>query len=90
MSDILNSMGILPSRSSDVAAREEELGREFLSGYVSVLENAKAFPVILGGQEFTESLQQTLESLEYGQMTAAEAQAAVQADAAAILERTAQ
>ena len=90
MSDILNSMGILPSRTSDVAAHEDELGREFLSGYVSVLENAKAFPVVLGGQEFTESLQQTLEALEYGQITAQEAQANTQADAASILERAAQ
>lgn len=90
MSDILNSMGILPSRTSDVAAHEGELGREFLSGYVSVLENAKAFPVVLGGQEFTESLQQTIEALEYGQVTAQEAQTNAQADAAAILERAAQ
>lgn len=90
MSDILMSMGILPSRTSDVAAHQEELGRDFLSGYVSVLENAKAFPVVLGGQEFTESLQQTIEALEYGQLTAQEAQANAQADATAILERAAQ
>lgn len=89
MSDILMSMGILPSRSSDVAANQDVLGRDFLSGYVSVLENAKAFPIVLGGQEFTEALQQTLESLEYGQMTAAEAQEAAQADAESILERAA-
>ena len=90
MSDILNSMGILPSRTSDVAAHEGELGREFLSGYVSVIENAKAFPVVLGGQEFTESLQQTLEALEYGQVTAQEAQANAQTDATSILERASQ
>lgn len=90
MSDILMSMGILPSRTSDVAAHSDSLGREFLAGYLSVLENARAFPVVLGGQEFTESLQQTLESLEYGQVTAAEAQANAQADAVAILERAAQ
>ncbi|MCR8724618.1 ABC transporter substrate-binding protein [Frigidibacter sp. ROC022] len=89
MSDILMSMGILPSRSSDVAANEDVLGRDFLAGYVSVLENAKAFPIVLGGQEFTEALQQTLESLEYGQISADEAQAAAQADAVSILERAA-
>lgn len=87
MSDILMSMGILPSRSSDVAANEDVLGRDFLSGYVSVLENAEAFPIVLGGQEFTEALQQTLESLEYGQISAADAQATAQADAVSILER---
>lgn len=90
MSDILMSMGILPSRTSDVAAHADVLGRDFLSGYVSVLANARAFPVVLGGQEFSEALQQTLESLEYGQMTAAEAQASIQADAVSILERAAQ
>lgn len=90
MSDILMSMGILPSRTSDVAAHEGSLGRDFLAGYVDVLENARAFPVVLGGQEFTESLQQTLESLEYGQISAQEAQANAQADAASILERAAQ
>ncbi len=89
MSDILMSMGILPSRSSDVAANQDVLGRDFLAGYVSVLENARAFPIVLGGQEFTEALQQTLESLEYGQITAAQAQEAAQADALSILERAA-
>lgn len=89
MSDILMSMGILPSRTSDVAANEAALDREFLAGYVSVLENAQAFPVVLGGQEFTDTLQQTIESLEYGQMTAAEAAETAQADAEVILERAA-
>ncbi len=87
MSDILMSMGILPSRTSDVAANEEALGREFLAGYVDVLENAQAFPVVLGGQEFTEALQQTIEALQYGQITGAEAATNAQADAVSILER---
>ena len=89
MSDILMSMGILPSRTSDVTANQDVLGRDFLSGYVSVLENARAFPIVLGGQEFSEALQQTIESLEYGQITAVEAQASIQADAVSILERAA-
>jgi multiple sugar transport system substrate-binding protein len=83
-------MGILHSRTSDVADHEGELGREFLLGYVRVLENASAFNVVLGGQEFTESLQQTLEALEYGQVTAQEAQANAQTDATSILERAGQ
>ncbi|WP_029040411.1 ABC transporter substrate-binding protein [Cucumibacter marinus] len=87
MSGILMSMGILPSRASDVTAYEGDLDRDFLAGYVSVLENATAFPVVLGGQEFTEALQQTIEALEYGQVSAEEAQANAQADATAILER---
>lgn len=90
MADILQSMGILPSRTSDVAAYEEELGRPFLEGYVATLENAQAFPIVLGGQEFSEALQQVIEQLQYGQITAEEAQANAQADAASILERAAE
>mgnify|MGYP000601127208 CR=1 FL=1 len=90
MADILQSMGILPSRTSDVAAYEDALGRAFLEGYVSTLANAQGFPIVLGGQEFSEALQQVIEQLQYGQITAAEAQANAQADATSILERAAQ
>lgn len=90
MSGILMSMGILPSRSSDVEAYQGDLGRDFLAGYVDVLEDAKAFPVVLGGQEFSEALQQVIESLQYGQTSAGEAQADAQADAVSILERAQQ
>jgi multiple sugar transport system substrate-binding protein len=89
MAGILMSMGILPSRSSDVEAYKDKLGSPFLAGYVSVLADAKPFPVVLGGQEFTESLQHTLEALQYGQVSAKDAQANAQADAASILERAA-
>lgn len=89
MSDILMSMGILPSRSSDIETHKDKLGSEFLSGYVSVLADAKPFPVVLGGQEFSESLQQTLEALQYGQLSAKDAQANAQTDATSILERAA-
>ncbi|WP_027165293.1 extracellular solute-binding protein [Mesorhizobium sp. WSM3224] len=89
MSDILMSMGILPSRNSDIEAHKDKLGSEFLSGYVSVLADARPFPVVPGGQEFSESLQQTLEALQYGQVSAKDAQANAQADATSILERAA-
>ncbi|MBZ9991594.1 extracellular solute-binding protein [Mesorhizobium sp. BH1-1-5] len=89
MSDILMSMGILPSRNSDIEAHKDKLGSEFLSGYVSVLADAHPFPVVLGGQEFSESLQQTLEALQYGQVSAKDAQANAQSDATSILERAA-
>ncbi|TPL04612.1 MULTISPECIES: sugar ABC transporter substrate-binding protein [unclassified Mesorhizobium] len=89
MSDILMSMGILPSRNSDIEAHKDKLGSEFLSGYVSVLADARPFPVVLGGQEFSESLQQTLEALQYGQVSAKDAQANAQTDATSILERAA-
>jgi ABC-type glycerol-3-phosphate transport system substrate-binding protein len=91
MADILMSMGILPSRTSDVTAFSDRLGSdEFLKGYTETLTNAKPFPVVLGGQEFSEALQQQLEAIQFGQATAADAQATAQADATEILARNAQ
>jgi multiple sugar transport system substrate-binding protein len=90
MAGILQSMGILPSRTSDVDAYADALGRPFLEGYVTTLENAQGFPIVLGGQEFSEALQQVIEQLQYGQITAEEAQTNAQADAVSILERAAQ
>lgn len=90
MGDILMSMGILPSRTSDGAAFAERLASDpFLKGYTETLANAKGFPVVLGGQEFSESLQKTLEAMQFGQLSAADAQATAQADATEILERNA-
>ena len=89
MAGILMSMGILPSRTSDVAAFKDKLGSPFLAGYVSVLADAKPFPVVLGGQEFSEALQKTLEALQYGQVSAKDAQTGAQADATAILDKAA-
>lgn len=86
MGGILRSMGILPSRTSDIAAYSDELGSVFLEGYVSQLDNAQPFPIVLGGQEFTEALQKQIEALEFGQVDAAEAQKTAQADAVSILE----
>jgi ABC-type glycerol-3-phosphate transport system substrate-binding protein len=91
MADILMSMGILPSRTSDVTAFGDRLGSdEFLKGYTETLANAKPFPVVLGGQEFSEALQQHLEAIQFGQESAADAQAGAQADATEILTRNAQ
>lgn len=90
MGDILMSMGILPSRTSDGAAFADRLASDpFLKGYTETLANAKPFPVVLGGQEFSESLQKTLEAMQFGQLSAADAQATAQTDATEILERNA-
>ncbi|MET3898492.1 multiple sugar transport system substrate-binding protein [Devosia sp. UYZn731] len=90
MGEILMSMGILPSRTSDAKAFGDRLsGDAFLAGYTGPLSDAKPFPVVLGGQEFSESLQQTLEALQFGQVTAAEAQTNAQTDATEILGRNA-
>jgi multiple sugar transport system substrate-binding protein len=83
-------MGILPSRNSDVKAFAGRLASDpFLKGYTETLADAKGFPVVLGGQEFSESLQKTLEAMQFGQLSAAQAQERAQADAAQILERNA-
>jgi multiple sugar transport system substrate-binding protein len=89
MGDILISMGILPSRTSDVAAFKDQLNTPFLAGYVAGLPDARPYPVVLGGQEFSEALQQHIEAVEFGKETAAAAQAAAQADAASILAKAA-
>lgn len=89
MGDVLMSMGILPSRTSDVEAHGDDLAKPFLEGYVSELENATPFPIVLGGQEFTESLQGHIEAVEFGQETAADAAATAQSDAEYILESAA-
>ena len=91
MGDILMSMGILPSRTSDGVAFKAKLdGDAFLKGYTDTLANAKGFPVVLGGQEFSESLQKTLEGMQFGQLSAADAQKTAQSDATEILTRAAQ
>lgn len=89
MAALLQSMGILPSRTSDLEAYRGDLDREFLSAYVRELPNAKPFPIVLGGQEFTEALQRNLEALQAGQMDAGDAQERSQADAQSVLETAA-
>jgi multiple sugar transport system substrate-binding protein len=89
MGDILQSMGILPTRTSDIEAFGDRLDTPFLEGYVSVLEDARPFPIVLGGQEFTESLQRHIEEVQFGSATAEQAQEAAQSDAVSILESSA-
>jgi multiple sugar transport system substrate-binding protein len=89
MGDILMSMGILPSRTSDVTAFADRLADPFLKGYLDTLPDAKPFPVVLGGQEFSEALQQHIEALQFGKESAADAQKNAQSDATSILAKAA-
>jgi multiple sugar transport system substrate-binding protein len=89
MGEILVSMGILPSRTSDAAAFADKLSDSFLKAYIAAVPTAVPFPVVLGGQEFSESLQHHVEAVEFGKETAANAAAAAQADAASILAKAA-
>ena len=89
MGEVLVSMGILPSRTSDAAAFADKLNDPFLKAYIAAVPNAVPFPVVLGGQEFSESLQQHVEAVQFGKASAAEAAAAAQADATSILSKAA-
>ena len=89
MGDILISMGILPSRTSDATAFADKLSDPFLKAYIDEVSNAVPFPVVLGGQEFSDSLQQHVEAVEFGKASAAEAAGAAQADATSILSKAA-
>ncbi|MFV0426502.1 MAG: extracellular solute-binding protein [Beutenbergiaceae bacterium] len=73
MADILVSMGILPSRTSDIDAHAEQLGSPFLTSYVEELDAATPFPTVLGGPAATDALQRQLEALINGQVDAATA-----------------
>jgi multiple sugar transport system substrate-binding protein len=90
MGSVLMSLGIVPTRSSDVEAFSDRLATPFLEGYVSQLESATAFPIVLGGQEFTEALQAQIEALEFGQTDAQGAAETAQSDGEAILSAAAE
>ncbi|TMB83961.1 MAG: extracellular solute-binding protein, partial [Chloroflexi bacterium] len=47
MGDLLLSMGILPSRTSDVQAFQSKLSEPFLKSYVDGLSSAVPFPIVL-------------------------------------------
>jgi multiple sugar transport system substrate-binding protein len=87
MGDILMSMGILPSRTSDIAVHKKQLSDPFLKTYVSQLKNATPFPTVLGGQEMTEAIQKHLEALIFGKESPDAAMSAAQKEAAAILKK---
>jgi multiple sugar transport system substrate-binding protein len=78
MGDMLMGMGIIPSRNSDVEAHQETLSTPFLQSYVDELKNAKSFPIVLGGNELTTTLQQQLEAMEFGQSSVEDALKAAQ------------
>lgn len=85
MADILVSMGILPSRTSDIDAHQEQLDTPFLSSYVDALSSATPFPTVLGGPAATDALQRQLEALVNGQVDAATAMETASKDVDAAL-----
>lgn len=87
MGDILMSMGIIPSRKTDIAAHKKQLSDPFLKTYVSQLPNATPFPTVLGGEQMTEAIQTHLENVIFGKESPTAAMSAAQAEAAAILKK---
>lgn len=90
MGDLLMSMGIMPSRSGDVDAHAAELDTPFLDTYVQGIPDAHPFPVVLGGEELTNMLQERLENVMFGQLGAADAAEQAQQEAEAILDSAGQ
>jgi multiple sugar transport system substrate-binding protein len=87
MGDILISMGILPSRTSDIQAHQTELADPFLKVYVDELPNAVPFPTVLGGEEMTVAIQKQVEQVVFGKADPATAMRTAQSEAASILQR---
>lgn len=85
MGDILISMGILPSRESDVAAHADTLSSPFLTPYVEGVDSATPFPTVLGAPAAADALQRQIEALLNGQTDAASAMKTATADVDAAL-----
>jgi multiple sugar transport system substrate-binding protein len=85
MGDILMSMGILPSRSSDVTAHQSQLSDPFLKTYVDQLPNATPFPKVMGGAELTVAIQHQLEAVIFGRSSPQAAMSAAESEVNKIL-----
>ena len=67
MGEILSSEGILPSRNSDIVAQKVRLSTSFMKPYVTALKTAYPFPLVFGGDQLTTDIQNSIESVIYGQ-----------------------
>lgn len=85
MGDILIGMGILPSAESDIDAHQDTLDTPFFEPYVEGLPDATPFPIVLGGEELTDAIQSSLESVIVGDLGPEEAMAEAQDRAESIL-----
>lgn len=87
MGDILMGMGILPSRTSDLQAHQSQLNSPFISTYVSEMPQSIPFPIVLGGDELTTSLQKSIESVMFGQNSPQQGMSQAQSNASQILSQ---
>jgi multiple sugar transport system substrate-binding protein len=86
MGDALMFEGILPSRTSDLAAHKAQLSSPFLRVYVAELKNATPFPTVLGGEQMTDTIQSALESVIFGRTSARSAMSSAESQVEAILK----
>ena len=87
MADVLMSMGILPSRNSDLTAHQSDLSDPFIKSYVDQLPNATPFPTVLGGEQMSQIIQKHIEDVIFGKASPADAMKAAQDEAADALEK---
>jgi multiple sugar transport system substrate-binding protein len=66
MGDILLGQGVLPSRTSDLAAHRADLSAPFIKTYVDEIAGATPFPTAVGGEAASDALQTSLEDLIFG------------------------
>lgn len=66
MGDILLGQGVLPSRTSDLAAHRADLADPFIKTYVGEIPDATPFPTVVGGEAASDALQTSLENLIFG------------------------
>ncbi|GIV68636.1 ABC transporter substrate-binding protein [Caldilinea sp.] len=82
---LTSALGAIPSRISDQQALADRLSDEFMTAYVRSAANARAEPVLRGGQEIKTALQQGIEAAWYGQKTVEQALNDAAAEAERIL-----
>jgi ABC-type glycerol-3-phosphate transport system substrate-binding protein len=70
MGDILLGQGILPSRTSDLAAHQSDLSDPFIKTYVDTIGDATPFPTTEGGAAASDALQTAIEDIVFGRASA--------------------
>ncbi|WP_067929520.1 ABC transporter substrate-binding protein [Alicyclobacillus shizuokensis] len=85
--DILSSEGIMPSRTSDIAAHKSQLDEPFMKAYVDALKTAEPFPVVFAGDELTTIIQKSIESVEFGSLSPSTAMSQAQSNATQLLSQ---
>lgn len=86
MGDWLMSQGIMPSRTSDQRAHQDQLGNSFMRPYVHALASSRPFPIVMGGAEITTDLQKQIEGVVFGRTTPQQALATAESQVNDVLQ----